>query len=775
MAVTLIRTSQLYAWKGPSLLIVDTKGECGPDESLSGYYFREARFLSTLRLTVNGRRPWTCDATLVGPDSLAFTYIYPELTEFGGGGSGQSGDETSIDRDGIPHRSVSLRVLHQLSIDGLTVTATVSNHSTRPIDIDLAWLLDADFADIQEAHEGRREQSGNVRREIADGGVRFKYEHPQLHFRADVQPSGTASSSPDGSAIRARVHLESQQRTVVGLRVRVSDTSGEAPFEDAPARERHLERWREQLTRVAVPGNLLAEHVIRSNIRDLASFPLLEGRPDEWLALQAGMPLYPALFGRDTLTATWQAAYLDRGEALEASLSRLGRMQSDRVYDWRDEEPGRIPYQIRRGPLALLDINPYFAYYADYASPLMFVISLGHLYAWTGDKRCIERHWDVARRILDWARTGGDKDGDGYLEYHTRSSKGTKNQGWKDSGDAIVYDDGTPVPPPIATCELQGYWYAAQQLMALLSAAVGHYADARAHWASAADLKQRFNRDWWDDDEGSVVLALDPDKRPVRAVTSNAGHCIASGIVSAEHLPRLVGRLFAPDMFSGWGIRTLASSHRAYNPLSYHLGTVWAVEQATIAFGLRRFGFDARALEIARALFDLAQRYPEYRIPECIGGYARSDAAGPGAYPRANTPQLWNASAFPLLIHSILGFQPVAPIDTLVVDPVLPEWLPEVIVDDLRLAGARATLRFWRDGKGASHVEVLHKQGTLRVIKQPPPESLTAGVTDRLSALMDVHTPAVRRSGRAATVAAALAVGIGAAAAARHLTTTKSN
>ena len=257
----------------------------------------------------------------------------------------------------------------------------------------------------------------------------------------------------------------------------------------------------------------------------------------------------------------------------------------------------------------------------------MFVISLAHLYSWTGDRESIERHWDVARRILDWARTYGDKDGDGYLEYQTRSTKGTKNQGWKDSGDAIVYDDGRPVPSPIGTCELQGYWFAAQQLMAFLSGAMGEYADAKAFWRSASDLKERFNRDWWDDEQGSVVLALDPDKRQVRAVTSNVGHCLACGIISDEHLPRVVGRLFAPDMFSGWGIRTLSSAHRAYNPLSYHLGTVWAVEQATIAFGLRRFGFDARACELAHALFDLAELYPEYRIPECIGGYPRGERA----------------------------------------------------------------------------------------------------------------------------------------------------
>jgi glycogen debranching enzyme len=312
-----------------------------------------------------------------------------------------------------------------------------------------------------------------------------------------------------------------------------------------------------------------------------------------------------------------------------------------------------------------------------------------------------------------------------------------QNQGWKDSGRAILYDDGTTVPTPTGTCELQGYWFAAQQLGAVLSWVMGERETAREYWRSADELRDRFNRDWWLQDDGFIALAMDPNKRLVRAASSNVGHCVASGIVSDEHLPRVVGRLFMPDMFSGWGVRTLSSDHAAYNPISYHLGSVWAVEQATIAFGLRRFGFDTRALEITRALFDLAQLYPEYRIPECVGGYPRGERLTPGAYPRANAPQLWNASAFPLLLHTILGLQPVAPLDLLLVDPVLPTWLPEVVLRGVRLAGATATIRFWRDGRGESHAEVVQKRGTLHLVKQPPLESLSAGARDRFGALAD--------------------------------------
>ena len=239
------------------------------------------------------------------------------------------------------------------------------------------------------------------------------------------------------------------------------------------------------------------------------------------------------------------------------------------------------------------------------------------------------------------------------------------------------------------------------------------------------------------EDQQFVALALDPDKRQVGAVTSNVGHCLACGIVDRTRLPALVGRMFAPDMFSGWGIRTLSTQHAFYNPLSYHRGTVWAVEQATTIFGLRRYGFDARALDLTKAMFELAQLYPEFRIPECVGGYARGERAVPGAYPRANTPQLWNATAFPLAVQTMLGLVPVGVLHTLLVDPALPTWMPELILRDLRLGDSKATLRFWRDENGASKWEVLHRQGTIHIVRQPAPESLSASWTERITGLVE--------------------------------------
>jgi glycogen debranching enzyme len=740
MPTALVRAEMLYAWKGSSLLIVTPAGSCDPKQSLCGFYYREARFLRTFRLTLNGISPWLCEAARLDPTRLAFSYAHPELTVFGGGGTGQSDEEESRDQHGLAHRSLTVNVVYAVEPRGLIVNVAIANHARRAISCDAAIDLGADFIDIQEAMgpsppPARAAVVASVVGEI----LQLRHDHEQLPYRACVSAAGDSAWRWTSTSLQALLQLAPHETSQLTLRLcaRVGAQPDLEPDADDAARERHIEQWRRRFTHVAIPANRLAEDIVARNVRDFASFALLDGPSDEWLALQAGMPSYPALFGRDTLTAGRQAAFVDHAESLAASLTVLGRMQSDRINDWRDEEPGRIPYQVRRGPQAILGVNPYAGYYADFASPLMYVIALAHLFSWTGEKRDIERHWDTVRRILEWARTYGDKDGDGYLEYRTRSSKGTKNQGWKDSGDAIVYDDGAPVPPPIATCEIQGYWFAAQQLMSVLCAVMGAAGDARAYWQSAIALKTRFNRDWWMDDVGSVALAMDPDKRLVRAMTSNIGRCIATGIVSDEHLPAAVGSLFAPDMFSGWGVRTLSSSHRAYNPVSYHCGTVWAVEQATIAFGLRRFGFDARALDLTRALFELAAFYPDYRIPECIGGWSRAERDTPGAYPRANTPQLWNATAFPLLVHTVLGLQPVAALQLLVVDPVLPAWMPESVLEHLRLGNAIATLRFWRTADGKSHAEVVRKRGTLRLVHQPPIESLKAGVRDRMSALMD--------------------------------------
>jgi glycogen debranching enzyme len=730
MPLAQVRAGLQYAWLGPSLLIVGDNGSAdAATDSLHGWYYREARFISRLAILINGRRPWLCECAAVRPDLLSFEYVYPEIESPGGGGTGQSDDGEHLGADSLPERALHLQVTYEVRVSGLQVTVTVTNHSLQAVRAKMTATVDADFADLLEAQSGHREQNASVERQAGTDGLSLRYGHPELDYRTDVHVLG--GWTVEGTELVGVLELAHRDSRRFVLDVEPHVPGEHMSAADGQAREAARARWADMFTRVEVPGNRLVESILANNIRDVSSFPSLHGAPDEWLSLHAGAPLYPAFFGRDAVTAGWQIAMLDGADSLDAALTRLGRLQATREDDWTDAEPGRIPYQVRSGPLARLGKNPYAGYYADYASPMMYVIALANLWAWTGRLERVRAHWDTARRIMEWARERGDMDGDGYLEYRTRSPKGTKNQGWKDSGDAIVYDDGSPVPAPIATCELQGYWYIAQQLMAVLSTAIGDVDTAIAYHRSARALKARFNRDWWVDGQQCFALALDPDKRQVRAVTSNVGHCLATGIIDTAHLAPVVGRLFAPDMFSGWGIRTLSSEHSHYDPLSYHRGSVWGVEQGTIVFGLRRFGFNARAIELSRAMFELAELYPEYRIPECVGGRARGEWPTPGAYPRANTPQLWNASAFPLVLQSLLGLLPLAPINLLVLDPVLPEWLPSLQVRGLRVGEARVTLSFSRRENGTTDWDVLHKQGHLTTVRQPPPESRDADAMDR--------------------------------------------
>ncbi|HEY7215628.1 MAG TPA: glycogen debranching N-terminal domain-containing protein [Thermoanaerobaculia bacterium] len=736
MTQATIRMDLPAAWLGPSLLITNHEGECGHAQPLTGFYVRETRHLSLLRLEIDGVAPWCCERARPDAAQLAFVFVHPELARFGGGGSGAAGDEVTTDEHGIPHRGLDLRLIYRLEPHRLRATLKLHNRSRVRVAPEVAFVIAADYADLLEAHEDRRQQEAPIAATVSGGVIRLRYEHPRLAFATSIQGSGGGEITVEPHRWASRVELAPQAGATFELQVDACDPDQEMDETARAARLHHLGRWRESLTRVAVPGNPLAERILRRAGADLASFPTLEGQPDEWLALQAGMPLYPAFFGRDALTAGWQGALLDRGAMLDAALTRLGRLQSDRDFAWRDEEPGRIPYQMRAGPLARLEINPYSAYYADFASPLMYVIALANLYAWTGERADVERHWETACHILEWADTYGDRDGDGYLEYLTRSPAGTKNQGWKDSGDAIVYEDGRPVPAPIATCELQGYWYAAQQLMAVLAWVLGERRRARDLWRAARALKQRFNRDFWDPEERFYGLALDPDKRLVRTPTSNVGHCLATGIIARAHLRDVADRLLAPDMFSGWGVRTLTTRHPSYNPLSYHLGTVWPVENATICFGLRRMGFGAEALRLAEALFRLSELYAGDRLPETIGGYAPDEHPTPGAYPRSNSPQMWNASAMPLLLQTLLGLVPYAARHVLLADPLLPSWLPAVELHGLRVGGTTASLRFWRDEGDRSHVRVLEKDGPLHLIRQPPPEAIGVGFGRRLRALL---------------------------------------
>jgi glycogen debranching enzyme len=423
--------------------------------------------------------------------------------------------------------------------------------------------------------------------------------------------------------------------------------------------------------------------------------------------------------------ATW--------EIMPGTLAELARWQGTAVNDWRDEQPGKMLHQAERGPLAMLNLTPLGRYYGSITTSGFYPVIVSELWHWTGDKDLVQPFISPALKGLRWLDEYADLDRDGFYEYQTRSEQGVRNQGWKDSDDAIVHADGSQAQVPIATCEEQGFVYLAKLHLSEVLWWLDQKDEARRLYAEAVELKRRFNEAFWMEDVGFFAMGLDRDKRQIKAIGSNAGHCLGAGIVAPDFVHRTADRLFEPDMFSGWGIRTLSDRNPAYNPYSYHRGSVWPVEHGSFAVGFVRYGLHDHVERLCRAQFEAAALFDFYRLPELFTGHHRDeDHPFPAYYPNANSPQAWSASATWCLLQSLLGLYPYAPLNLLLVDPHLPRWLPEISISNLHVGRAVIDMRFHRSKNGDSDYEVLRKEGPLHVVRQPSPWSLTATFAERL-------------------------------------------
>ncbi|MBD3345131.1 MAG: hypothetical protein GF401_08735 [Chitinivibrionales bacterium] len=715
------------------MLIADSSGTCG-DHRFNGYFFYGTRYLKKLSLQINGEAPYVCSHGISGNNILEFSLIYPEVKTGGTGGSGSG----MINRQkGILERSLTCFVRYTIRPAGFDIELSITNTWNERASVTVGWLLDADFESFENVQNRNCKGRGKVSMAKEPRDVHFCLENEALGLRTIITPSGADYRiKTDTKSLETELDLFKKERACIGLSVRAVDPQHKITEDQQRERENYLYNWIRQLSRLDAADKHHFTRIFNDSVELVGTAAGLDGSSDEWMAPYAGYPLYPFLFGRDALTSTWMIALYDHGRSLDHTLTKLGRLQGCTDDPWRDEEPGRIIQQARMDIPSRLGENPFLRYYGDFASPLMYVISMAYLYACTGNLDQIRKHWDTCCRILNWAERMGDPDGDGYLEYTTRSPDGPRNQGWKDSENAVVYEDGTLVEPPIATCEIQGYYYAALQTAYVFSFALGAKRDAFAYYTKAASLKKNFNRDFWVEDGGYIGFGLDSQKRLIRGKTSNIGHCLAAGIIDKKKVPFVVRNLFTRDMFSGWGIRTLSSNHAAYNPLSYHLGTVWPVENATIALGLRRYGYTHEAMQLVEANYDLASLWYCNRVPECIGGYDRTEYGHPGSFPKANAPQVWNGAAFGLFLQVMLGMQPVAPFKTLFVDPALPAWLPQLTIRSLRIGDATVSIEFRRRRSGRTTFKILEKTGTLHVLRQPPVNSLSTSLWGRTWALV---------------------------------------
>lgn len=757
---------QLRAWRGlqhvsqgRTVLAMDQDGRIAPGPE-RGLFVHETRLLSRYRHLVDGKAPIPVALSSVAEHSWLGYYIaLPEEAPRA------EVDQGSGLVDEASQQTLELR-LSRFVGGGLHEDVDLTNYTQRRVTCELAIEVDADFADPAETVRGRQQRGRRVRRwqdGAGDGGsgeLSFRYrsshrsvvqghdEVASIDREVTVRVHRARSSPTYGHGrILFAVDLAPQESWHACIDVvpridgqRLPPVYGCAAFHPT---SHPLDRARESFlagsTRVSVPGGETLAPVVAGVIdqarRDLASLRLHDLDGGGGWTMAAGLPLYVALFGRDTLTAAWQSALLGP-EMMRGTLHTLDRYQGRIADDWRDEQPGKMLHEAHTGPLSALGIHPRARYYGSITTSGFYPVALAELWHWTGDRDAIRPHVAPALAALGWLERYARRPS-GFYEYQSRSVQGNKHQAWKDSSDAIVRDDGSQVPPPIATAEEQGFVYAAKQLLSETLWWLDEKDEARRLYREAEELKKRFNEAFWMEPEGFVAMGLDRKDVPIRAIGSNAGHCVATGILESERAGRCVARMMEDDLWSGWGIRTLSSRNPAYDPYSYHRGSIWPVEQGSFALGFHRYGLHREVQAICGAQFEVARLFQHLRLPEVLSGHPR-DALHPfpAMYPKSNSPQAWSASAVFCMLQALLGIYPYAPLHLLLLDPHLPDWLPELTLHGLRVGAATATLRFWRRGERTEY-ELLAKEGKLHVLRQPSPWSLTAGFGERLRDLVE--------------------------------------
>jgi glycogen debranching enzyme len=724
-----------------------------------GLFVHETRLLSRYRWLVDGQRPRPVVLSNVEQHTwLGYYILLPPGVDPGPAdtGSGQI--------DAIARQTLELR-LSRYAGEGMHEDVELTNFSQHPTSFTLTLEVDADFADLGDLHGPRA--PGHISRRPRDAELEIDYraEHAFDHqgevgtariHRGLLGRIRNASSSPAvterGVTFDVTLPPRGTWHTCIDFVARIEERElplmyGCRSFTGTLAEfDVRRRTFLGEATRFVSPqAQGLAPVVVQALDQakaDLASMRLYDLDHDEraW-TVAAGLPMYNALFGRDVLTASWQAA-LASTALMRGSLTELTRWQGREVNDWRDEQPGRMLHEAHTGPHATLNFNPRARYYGSATTSAFYPVAVAELWHWTGDRELVRPLVRPALDAVRWLDEYGDLDGDGFYEYQSHSEHGVRHQGWKDSEDAMVYEDGTPLKPPIATCEEQAFAYLGKLHLSELLWWLGDRADARRLFREAGELKRRFNETFWLEDEGFYAMALDPDKRPVRSAASNPGHALATGIVDGALALRTAGRLLARDLFSGWGVRTLSTENPAYNPYSYHRGSVWPVEHGPFALGLMRYGLHAHADLICRAQFEAASLFDFCRLPELFSGHPRDeDHPFPALYPQTNSPQAWSAAAVFCFVQSLLGLYPYAPLNMLLVDPHLPQWLPDLTLERLRVGSAVVTLRFFRREDGRSDYRVLEQHGPLHVIRQPSPWSLTATSGERLADLLTSLLP----------------------------------
>jgi len=682
----------------------------------------DTRFLSRLELQIDGHSPVLLSSTAEKGYSLSILSTNPRIE-----------DRLKADTVGIRRELVLNGALFE--------ELEVSNYSTSSVSFELSISFDADFADLFEVRGYDRQKRGRLLRLVEptpeegtstgegisaqsvppvqkEQSLSLAYEGLDgLLMESRIQFQHRQPDYFKGYTAVWRLELASHETQKLGYRVNFltnnkSSSIVSAPFTLVQAKASEMmeeQHWVQQITRISSDKGTF-NHIIERAEQDMY---LLRQSFGKYKTVSAGVPWFSALFGRDSIITASQTLMLNPQIAKE-TLQLLATYQGKTDDDWREEEPGKILHELRLGELARCQEIPHTPYYGTVDATPLWLMLYAEYYAWTHDVETLEQLWSKAVLAMEWIDRNIRETG--YLSYYQKSKGGLANQGWKDSGDCIVNRKGELATGPIALCEVQAYVYAAKLRLAEI-ARLKKRIDLSDRWTEEArNLKLRFNRDFWMEDQDFCALALDGDGQQVDSITSNPGHCLHLGIFTPEKAYSVAERLRAPDMFNGWGIRTLNSLSPAYNPMGYHIGSVWPHDNSLIALGLRSLGLVDQALEVFQGLFDMTNQQPYQRPPELFCGYERNGDNAPVQYPVACTPQAWATGSIFQLLQMIVNLVPDAPNNCLrIIDPTLPESISSLSLHNLKVGPTILDLEFERSGSTTA-CRVAKKRGNLRVV-----------------------------------------------------------
>ena len=690
---------------GETFAVFDRYGDSRPvGLGEEGIYHEGTRFLSRLELRLGNTRPLLLSSTVRDDNTLlAVDLTNPDI---------RAGDQVTVPR-GTLHLFRSKFLWQAVCYERLIIM----NHGLTPVKVTLSLSFAADFDDIFEVRGIKRAKKGRYLPEhVHKNAVMLAYEGLDGVIRRTTLECAPAPQEISRSYISYDLSIEPKNET--RLFFTVSCQSGN----DRPAVCAYDAALQQAEASFHLRANLDACSISTSNDqfndwinRSIADLRMMVSETPKGPYPYAGVPWFSTVFGRDGIITAMEFLWIDPAIA-KGVLGYLAARQATELVPERDAEPGKILHETRRGEMAALNEVPFGLYYGSVDATPLFIMLAGAYYERTGDRAFIESIWPNIERALRWIDEYGDMDRDGFVEYLMHSSNGLIHQGWKDSKDSIFHEDGTLVEGPLALCEVQGYVYAAKLCAAHLADLLEKTKLAADLWREADTLQERFEEAFWSPILSTYALALDGAKRPCRVRSSNAGHCLFTGIATPSHAQLAARTLLGEDSFSGWGIRTLSALETRYNPMSYHNGSVWPHDNAIVAYGLAQYGYKDAAMKILSGLFDASLFLELRRMPELFCGFTRRPGEGPTLYPVACAPQSWAAASVFLLLQACLGLSIKAPVKQVHVShPVLPDFLHKVEVKNLKVGDSTVDLVFQRR-EGDVGINILKKVGDVKIV-----------------------------------------------------------